>query len=94
MTKKHKIYTEEEVESYFKKNKVIKYTVFNPLNDYEEYFFHDCNVASISIYEKVIGARYQSNCGMCDYHFPLEAISNIEHIEYEQFKYEITPSDI
>lgn len=43
---------------------------------------------------KIIGARYQSNYGMCDYHFPLVAISNIENIDYEQFKYEVAPSDI
>lgn len=43
---------------------------------------------------EIIGARYQSNYGMCDYHFPLVAISNIENIDYEQFKYEVAPSDI
>nr|CEF82716.1 Protein of unknown function [Leuconostoc citreum] len=36
MNKEHKIYTEEEVKSYFKDNGAIKYTIINPFSGYEE----------------------------------------------------------
>lgn len=94
MNKPHKIYTEEEVKSYFKKGTIIKYTVINPLNDSEEDHYHDCDIASISIYEKVVGSRYESDYGMLDYYFTLASIVNIENISYDEFKRQVTPTNI
>lgn len=93
MNKEHKIYTEDEVRSFYKKDKIIKYTVINPLNDYEEYFYHDCNIAGVALTDGILTTRYQSNSGVCDYNFRLNSIANIENITHENFIYEVAPSD-
>lgn len=94
MNKEHKIYTEEEVKSYFKDNGAIKYTIINPFSGYEENFYHDCGIASISVYDDVVSCRYQSGIGMVDHSFPLKSIVNIENISYETLIFELSPSNM
>lgn len=92
MEKEHKVYTEDEIKNFFDPKKVIKYTVVNPISGSEEYYYHDCDIASIEIYNNVVGSRYETNEGMLDYRFAIDTISNVESISYDQLKHEVTPS--